>query len=1240
MNFINLNACCGGGGGNNGTPNAWENPQLSGMHRLPPHSRNIRSMAIAYAQTDTRDDADGSVVPPCVCLDSLALESAEKDKSDIGSEDGWKFRLFPDPLHIPTSYINPESTSEDISSKPVSVPSNWTMTSHKESCGVHDPPHYTNVQMPFDVLYPHVPKDNPTGVYRLEFSELPKSWALTDNNDTNLRRRVVLHFGAVESCFFVYLNGQFVGMGKDSRLPSEFDVTSSINYSGNGGDANQNVLAVIVLKWSDGSFLEQQDHWRGMGGIHRSVFMYSTPAEAFIEDVFCRGDLMNMEQIEKSSDLQDCKGLLRIQARIGRDYQTRITGKNIYYNEQVECARNDGVMYRMVFQLYYSDNSPIFDEPIDAAYEGNKLITDAHLRSGLVSFQVEVPGNIKAWSDETPTLYRLEATLVKIDPSCTNLTSNVDVFHCKIGFRSIEISDRELLINGKPVLIKGVNRHDHSQTGGKTVTLEEIRKDLELMKSYNFNAVRTAHYPNDPYLYELANEIGLYVVDEANIECHGHYDMICREHTYAAAMLDRVQRMVVRDQNHPCIIGWSLGNEAGYSMNQTMVYGWIKGYDSSRFVQYEGANRPVWGQLPHVYDREDSALGSDVICPMYPSIDEMVEWADEIAPCVNETRPFIMCEYAHAMGNSSGSLSDYWAAIKKKKGLQGGFIWDWMDQGLLQKDEDGQVWHAYGGDFGDTPHDANFNINGMVGPDGTPHPAMIEFKYVAQPVDFEQEKTSKSFQEPPIIRVFNRRYFTTLDDLVGSFCLKINGFVVEEHSFSLPKELAPQSSEVITIQQLSKAYTEHDIPQLRKLGEVAIHLDLRVFLDGSREVVASEQITISVGGSNSGTTLLPYASKIFECLTASQPQVKEIEESISLSSNGFLVKFAADSADFEYLNTNNSDTLVRGLRPNLFRAGTDNDGVKQLGDQFSIHDKTKPLGHWLSLGLDCLTLENVRREVSTKVIHVKAFSETSSEKEYPSVLTVATIVARPGNNDYIGIAMAQVLKSQKEDHGTIDLGTWKQTVTMDSDGAIYIENTMALLNPEVKHLPRRGIELSIPGMMKECCFFAQGPHENYADRQVSAHLGVYEEEVPERPSTYIVPQEQGNRMQLNWAFFSEPGPDGTDKRPLNEATATPKNDISDVLAGKKGLLLLPTNTCPEFSVSRCTDAQLFAARHVHELEPSKDTMFVRIDDAQTGLGTASCGPQTLPQYQIDNGDCKVSFWIKPIGFGAKASIQS
>lgn len=485
--MLDLNAHCGGGVG----PNAWENPSLTGMHRLPPHSKNIRKLAYSYYNYRISPPMKREEYPcgpqPCVCLDSPGMkagcvrsyanisdftDSWSGRDEELRSRYGWKFRLFPNPNSIPSNYVlpTPTVTTDDLCfcSQRIKVPSNWTMDadSHEKCCGVYDPPRYTNVQMPFDVLYPHVPESNPTGLYRLEFSALPIGWLKSDVNGTQIRRRVVLHFAGVEACFFVYMNGHFVGMGKDSRLPSEFDVTPCINHhTGEESEgpslavegAEKNTLVVIVLKWCDGTFLEQQDHWRGMAGIHRSVFLYSTPAEAYIEDVFCRAKITNLKQQAECQSFPPLhKGLLEIQARIGRDERTRIKGRNIYYNEQIECARSDGVTYRLLFQVFDSLWNPLFEEPIDPSDKGKTAVKDSHFRFNLLSFQLEVPGNILAWSDERPTLYRLRVTLVKIDPSAVVSTSGIDVYNCCIGFRNIEIVKRNLLINDQPVLIKGV----------------------------------------------------------------------------------------------------------------------------------------------------------------------------------------------------------------------------------------------------------------------------------------------------------------------------------------------------------------------------------------------------------------------------------------------------------------------------------------------------------------------------------------------------------------------------------------------------------------------------------------------------------------------------------------------------------------------------------------------------------------------------------------------------------------
>ena len=821
---------------------------------------------------------------------------------------------------------------------------------------VHDPPRYTNVQMPFDTLYPHVPIHNPTGVYRLEFSLsdgqvwLGDTTTTTDDNDdddnyvnnNNQRRRVILHLAGVESCHFIYLNGVFVGMSKDSKLPSEYDVTPLLLHRCRNNDEKVNILVILATKWSDASFLEQQDHWRGMGGIHRSIFLYSTFGEAFVEDVFCKAHLILPSDDDDRDDEDDFpryyEGRIDVQAKIGRGgWNERVKGRNIYYNEEipytlVRQSQDDDdyvvVEYKMLFQLYDADNAPVFDEALDlTSSDDNPLMKDVHQRFNLLSFRAELPGKVQAWSDESPVLYRLEVSLVRQQRGDSTPSTVVDTFECKIGFRSIEIRDRKLLINGQPVLIKGVNRHDHSPTGGKAVTMEEIRQDLTLMKEYNFNAIRTAHYPNDSFLYDLADEMGLYVVDEANIECHGHYDFICREHSFTAAMLDRVQRMVVRDQNHPSVIGWSLGNEAGFASNHTMLYGWIKGYDNSRFVQYEGAHRPEWRQDPHNYERKDTHLGTDVVCPMYPTIGEITEWADEIAPRISETRPFIMCEYAHAMGNSSGSLADYWRVIKEKDGLQGGFIWDWIDQGLLESDEDGTSYFAYGGDYGETPHDANFNINGMIGPDRKPHPAMIEFKKIAQPVDFSYKWNTD--RNEMTICVTNQQYFSSLDDYQWKWTLKIDGFVADEGTCSFPKQIKPKSKKDLVVSGLNEAFVRHNTGMVIMKHSVEVHLDITVFhVDGKPKSVsgleeclevASEQFTLCKRNiRNANHILLTKAIN----QNKNEQEVKKVGGKVTLSSNCCCVTICEGSPSFEFAN--DSNMLVLGMQPNLFRAATDN----------------------------------------------------------------------------------------------------------------------------------------------------------------------------------------------------------------------------------------------------------------------------------------------------------------------------
>ncbi len=638
------------------------------------------------------------------------------------------------------------------------------------------------------------------------------------------------------------------------------------------------------------------------------------------------------------------------------------------------------------------------------------------------------------------------------------------------------------------------------------------------MKEFNFNAIRTAHYPNDPYLYELADKFGLYVIDEANIECHGHYDMICREHSFALAMLDRVQRMVVRDQNHCSIIGWSLGNEAGYSMNHKMLYAWIKGYDTSRFVHYEGALRTEWGQLPHVYDRSDSAQGTDIICPMYPTITEIVEWADKVAPRIDEHRPFIICEYAHAMGNSSGSLADYWKVFKEKhgKGLQGGFIWDWCDQGILEIDrgEDplhDRPWHKYGGDFdSDEPNDKNFCCNGLVSPERRPHPAMHEFKKCVQPIDFQlicSQQNSDQFEI--ILRVHNRRFFESLDDLSGMWSLVIGGFCINRGTYTL-QDIIPQTSRDFILVEVASFLGSGN---WRDWADAEIHLNVHAVMPRDfdsmdhSDRVAIEQFAIHdilLPPTQVARSVPLYFKKLLNEPYHHSAQVKKNGNVVQISSNGFIVK-CTGIAGFEYIQLGSDKSLVWDFVPNLFRAATDNDGVKLLAHQ--ADDNSKPLGRWLRLGLDCISLEDVKIEINSKSLY---------DQQCPSVSTNAAIYGQPGKNSFEGIAVAERIATTFQGKcQRVKLGEFHVKVTMHDNGCLFVETTIRL-DENLVDMPRVGIKFSIPHALQKIHSFSDGLHENYCDRRLEAHAYVCRRRVEEYPQKYVVPQEQGSRMNMRW----------------------------------------------------------------------------------------------------------------------------
>ena len=561
----------------------------------------------------------------------------------------WAFELFDSPELVSAAAVTGPTP---IGTRAVAVPGNWTLQD------VGDLPHYTNVQMPFDGPPPRLPDRNPTGVYRRSFT-IGRGWK---------RHRIVLHIGGAESVHAVYLNDQFVGYGTDSRLPSEYDITDALV-------AGSNHLAIVVMRYSALSYVEDQDQW-WMAGLHRSVYIEArTPVH--VRDVRCRADL----------DVASGIGSLEVTTEVA------FTAAPVA-GHQVRCT-------------LLAPNGKRIGSPTVQAVPHQYAVPYTY-RGFVTHHEFSVP-RVQAWSAETPARYTVEIELLGPDGGVLERTQQ------RVGFRHVEIRQRQLLVNGQPVWIFGVNRHDHHPERGKAVTLDDMRADLLTMRAHNITAVRTSHYPNDNAFYDLCDELGFYVIDEANIESHGYNTSLCHDSRWLGAWVARGSRMVERDRNHPSIIVWSLGNESGYGANHDALAGWIRRADPSRPLHYEGA-------VFHKGWVDGGLAASDLVCPMYPTIDRIREYGESGLG----TRPLIMCEYSHAMGNSNGSLADYWSVISTTPGLQGGFIWEWKDHGIRQVLPDGTVRLAYGGQFGDTPNDCNFVADGLVSSYGAPHPAMQE----------------------------------------------------------------------------------------------------------------------------------------------------------------------------------------------------------------------------------------------------------------------------------------------------------------------------------------------------------------------------------------------------------------------------------------------------------------------------------------------------------------------------------
>lgn len=1033
----------------------------------------------------------------------------------------WKFFFVDSYKDLPQNITDPSvntSSWDDIT-----VPGNWEVQGHGVAI-------YTNHGYEFKPRNPQpplLPEANPVGVYRRDI-EIPASW---DNRD------IYLHIGGAKSGLYVYLNGKEVGYSEDSKNPAEFLINKYLQ-------PGKNVLTLKIFRWSTGSYLECQDFWR-MSGIERDVFLWSQP-KASIQDF----------RVVSTLDDTYTNGIFKLAVDLKNHTQET---KNLNVGYELLDAKGN---------LVTSEANDIWVSPASPQ---------------TASFEYDLK-NVAPWSAEHPNLYKLLMTIKEEGKV-------IEVVPFNVGFRRFEMKQIDqvaedgkpytvLLFNGQPVKFKGVNIHEHNPETGHYVTEELMRKDFELMKQNNINAVRLCHYPQDRKFYELCDEYGLYVYDEANIESHGMYYSLKKGGTlgnnpeWLIPHMDRTMNMYERNKNYPSVTFWSLGNEAGNGYNFYQTYLYLKD------KEINSMNRPV------NYERALWEWNTDMYVPQYPS----AEWLEEIGRKGSD-RPVAPSEYSHAMGNSSGNLWDQWKAIYKYPNLQGGFIWDWVDQGILEKDKNGREYYTYGGDYGvNAPSDGNFLCNGIVNPDRTPHPAMAEVKYAHQNIGFEAIDLANG-----LFRVTNRFYFTNLKKYMVHYSVTANNKVVRSGKVSL--DIEPQASKEFTVpvgnlkpQAGTEYFVNFNVTTVEKEPLIPIGHEIacdqfRLPIESPKKAfkTSGPKLTVSTNGDN---------------LSASSSKVNFMFN----KKTGIVTSYKVDGT--EYFSEG------FGIQPNFWRAPTDNDygnGMpkrlqvwKESSKNFNVTDAT-------------VTMDGNNAVVNVNYLLPAGNLYIVNYTIYPS--GAVNVAARFTSTD-MDAAQTEVSES-----------TRTATFTPGRDAA---RKEASKLN-----VPRIGVRFRLPASMNQVEYFGRGPAENYLDRNACSMVGLYKSTAEELYFPYVRPQENGHHTDTRWVSLST-GKKGlliqADNTIGFNALRNSIEDFDDEEA--TGLSRQWSNFTPEQVANHDEAAAKNVLRrqhHINNITP-RDFVEVCVDLKQQGVaGYDSWGSRPEPAYTLPaNREYNWGFTLIPL----------